>query len=191
MPPQPSPQVPSARQSPRRKAQSAMSDPPPPRRSPRKTKSNVPESSISSTLPPPSPSSTQRQKKRKASPVRPQEEKTTALSGENSKAGKRKRGDGKPGHILIAEHLLRQVNRTTVTYGIILIHRFPVRHGHTLSKLTELSLSSILVIMNSYVCAIEAVRHSMCQTPSIHLSVQTLDMGNFTLGSTLRAFKMR
>jgi len=180
MPPPPSPQVPLA-----------------PRRSTRKMQYAVPDASTSSILAPPSPqeisaraSSTQHKGKRKASPVRPQE-KTTALSGENPKAGKRKRGDGRPGHILTAQHLLQHVNCNTVTYRIILIHRFPVRHGHKLSKLTELSLSSIPVIMNSYVYAIETVRHSMSKTLSSHLHVQTLDMGNFTLGSTLRGFKMR
>ena len=60
---------------------------------------------------------------------------------------------------------------------------------HKLSKLTEQLLFFTLATTNLYVCAIETLIHSMCQTSLSHLHAKTQDMGNFILGSMLWGFK--
>jgi hypothetical protein len=58
------------------------------------------------------------------------------------------------------------------------------RRGHKPSESTERSSSFTAAITNSYVCAIEKLRHSTFQTLSNPLRAKTPDTANYKLVST-------
>jgi hypothetical protein len=102
---------------------------------------------------------------------------------------KRKQGDDdeayKSRHDLTAESLVQQVMcNNTLPIEAILMCRPSGRRGHKPSESTAQSSSFTAAITNSYVCAIETLRHSTFRTLSNPLRAKTPDTGNYKLVST-------
>jgi hypothetical protein len=93
-------------------------------------------------------------------------------------------------HDLTAESLVQEVMCNTMPIEAMLTCQLSGRRGHKLSKSTAPSLSFTAAIMNSYVCAIEAVRDSTFRTLSNPLRARTPDTGNSKLVSTSQLSKI-